>query len=253
MPVPTAAERQGQVTITPANGAPYVVQVPVTSAASTILNAYPLPTNPNGVYGANTFQSAFSQPTNRDQFSGRLDERFSDKDSFFFRYTVGTNAQPDQDTSEAIINPSFPQTERNNWINSGLSETHLFSPTLINEVRISGMQSVEQNVATVEGVTQVSFADNALYTYGPSDGGGGFSLAPFTMNYRDSVTWVKGRHTMNIGGEFRTVHSSYFGTSQGGPNGDYVFCGGFHSAGSDSVYERCFQLARRRSQPQFCR
>jgi hypothetical protein len=88
------------------------------------------------------------------------------------------------------------------------------------------MQSIEQSVSTVEGVTQVSFADGALNSYGPDDGGGGFSLAPFTMNYRDSVTWVKGRHTMNIGGEYRTVHSSYFGTSVGGPNGDYVFAAG---------------------------
>jgi len=226
MSVPTAAERQGQVTITPVTGEPYVVQVPVTPAAATILNAYPLPTNPNGVYGASTFQGAFSQPTNRNQYSGRLDQRFSDKDSFFFRYSVATNVQPDQDTNEAVINPSFPQTLSNNWINSGLSETHLFSPSLINEIRISGMQSVEQIVATVEGVTQASFADGALYSYGPSDGGGGFSLAPFTMNYRDSVTWVKGRHTINVGAEHRTVHSSYYGTSEGGPNGDYVFAAG---------------------------
>jgi hypothetical protein len=71
MPVPTAAERQGQVPITPVTGGQsYVVQVPVTSAAATILNAYPLPTNPNGVYGASTFQGAFSQPTNRDQYLG---------------------------------------------------------------------------------------------------------------------------------------------------------------------------------------
>jgi hypothetical protein len=226
MPVPTAAERQGAVTITPATGSPYTLQVPITSAASTILNAYPQPTNPNGTYGANTFQGAFSQPTNRDQYSGRLDQRFSDKDSFFFRYSVATNHQPEQDPNEAIINPAYPQTLINDWTNGGLSETHLFSPSLINEVRISGMHSVEQVISTVQGVTQVSFADGALQSYGPDDGGGGFSLAPFTMNYRDSVTWVKGRHTINIGGEYRTVHSSYFGTSVGGPNGDYVFAAG---------------------------
>jgi len=226
MPVPTAAERQGMVTITPATGAPYVLQVPITTAASTILNAYPLPTNPNGVYGPRTFQGAFSQPTNRDQYSGRLDQRFSDKDSFFFRYSVATNVQPDQDPNEAVINPTYPQTESNNWVNAGLSETHVFRPNLINEVRISGMQSIEQSVSTVAGVTQVSFNDGALQGYGPDDGGGGFSLAPFTMNYRDSVTWVKGRHTINVGGEYRTVHSSYFGTSVGGPNGDYVFAAG---------------------------
>ncbi len=224
--VPTAAERQGQVTITPTTGAPYTLQVPITPAASTILNAYPLPTNPNGAYGPNTFQGAISNPINRDQYSGRLDQRFGDKDSFFFRYSVATNVAPDQDPNEAVINPTYPQSESNNWVNAGLSETHLFGPNLINEVRISGMQSIEQSVSTVEGVTQVSFADGALNSYGPDDGGGGFSLAPFTMSYRDSITWVKGKHTMNVGADYRTVHSSYFGTSVGGPNGDYVFAAG---------------------------
>jgi len=226
MPVPTAAERQGQVPITTTSGQSYVVQVPVTSAASTILNAYPLPTNPNGVYGANTFQGAFSQPTNRDQFSGRLDQRFSDKDSFFFRYTVSNNSQLDTDANEAVINPTYSTTSVSNSINSGLSETHLFGPNLINEVRISGMQSVENYLSPVQGVTEVGFADGALQSYGPDDGGGGFSLVAFSMTYRDSLTWVKGRHTMNIGAEYRTVHSSYFGTSVGGPNGDYVFAAG---------------------------
>ena len=94
MSVPTAAERQGQVTITPVTGEPYVVQVPVTPAAATILNAYPLPTNPNGVYGASTFQGAFSQPTNRNQYSGRLDQRFSDKVALSeMRVTLGCNVR----------------------------------------------------------------------------------------------------------------------------------------------------------------
>jgi hypothetical protein len=40
------------------------------------------------------------------------------------------------------------------------------------------------------------------------------------------MTWVKGKHTMNFGGEYRAVHSSYFGTSIGGPNGVYTFAAG---------------------------
>jgi len=97
---------------------------------------------------------------------------------------------------------------------------------LINEVRISGMHSIEHAIPPPSTQTQVSFADGAFYNYGPDSGGGGFSLAPFTMNYRDAVTWIKGRHTFNIGGEYREVHSAYFGTSIGGPNGTYVFAAG---------------------------
>jgi hypothetical protein len=222
--VPTADERKGLVTVTPTTGAPYQLQVPVLPEVSTILNAYPLPNNPGGTLGPRTFQSTYSQAINRDQYSGRLDQRFSDKDSFFFRYSIASNHQPNQDPNEAIINTAFDNDNRNDWINSGLSETHLFSSNLINEVRISGMQAIEQTVPKDFNVTQVSFADSALYPYGTS--GGGFSLAPFGMTFRDGVTWVKGRHTMNFGGEYRPVHSSYFGSSIGGPNGIYTFAAG---------------------------
>jgi hypothetical protein len=219
--VPTAAERQGVV-----NLGTYSLQVPVTADAAAILNKYPLPNNPGGQFGPNTLQTAFSTPIDRDQYSGRLDQRFSDKDSLFFRYSVATNHAPVQDAAEALILPAFSSALRNDWINSGLSETHLFSPSLINEVRISGMQSIEQAIPAPSNITTVSFADGAFYNYGPDGGGGGFSLAPFTMNYRDAMTWVKGKHTMNFGAEYRTVHSNYFGTSIGGPNGVYVFAAG---------------------------
>ncbi len=224
--VPTAAERQGTVPITPASGAPYTLQVPLTSDASSILSKYPMPNTPNGVFGANTLQSAYSVPINRDQYSGRFDQRFSDRDTLFFRYSVATNHAPIQNANSALINPTFPQALQNDWINSGLSETHLFNPNLINEVRISGMQSIEQSIPPPSTLTQASFSDGAFNNYGPDGGGGGFSLSPFTMSYRDAVTLVKGKHTMNMGAEYRTVHSSYFGTSVGGPNGVYVFAAG---------------------------
>ena len=57
---------------------------------------------------------------------------------------------------------------------------------------------------------------------------GFFTLAPANPNGqdyvnwhgRDTMTWVKGRHTMNFGGEYRGVQASYFGSSIGGPNVD---------------------------------
>ena len=223
--VPTAEERHGIVNLTPTSGgSPQQFQAPITPAAADILNKYPLPNNPNGSLGPNTFQSAYSQAINTDQYSGRLDQRFSDNDSFYFRYSVAQNRAPDQDPKEAAINPAFSSDLRNDWTNAGLSETHLFSPTLINEIRISGMQSIEQSVAKVFDQTEVSFTDGALYNYGTS--GFGFSLAPFTMSYRDNMSWVKGKHTMNFGAEYRAVHSSYFGAGNGGPNGTFFFAAG---------------------------
>jgi hypothetical protein len=226
IPVPTNAERQGLLTMTPSSGPSYVLQVPITSAASAVLSQYPLPNQPNGTYGPNTFASAFSQPFTRKQFSVRIDEKISDKDSLFFRYTRDNNIQPDMDTNEAAINPKFTQYMAANWLNVGLSETHLFSSKLFNEIRISGMRSQDLDVSQTLNQTQATFADGALYSWGPSDGGGGWSLVPFTMSFWDAVTWVTGRHTLSMGGELRKVNSSYFGTSGGGPSGTYTFAAG---------------------------
>ena len=86
------------------------------------------------------------------------------------------------------------------------------------------MRTLEQSIPKRFDITATSFSDGALAGYGTD--GGGWQLQPFTMTYRDSVTWVKGRHTMLFGGEYRQVHASYFGTSVGGPNGVYTFAVG---------------------------
>jgi len=75
--VPTAAERQGLATI---NGFTY--QVPMNPVAQQILGKYPQPNQPGGIYGPNTFNFMFSQPTNDDQWSARVDHHFS-KDTLF--------------------------------------------------------------------------------------------------------------------------------------------------------------------------
>jgi len=61
--------------------------------------------------------------------------------------------------------------------------------------RIGGMQSVERMRWRRSRVfTQASFADGALYSYGPSGRRRRIqAFAPFTMDYRDNVTWVKGK------------------------------------------------------------
>jgi hypothetical protein len=63
MIVPTQAQRSGSVI---ANGFTY--QVPLNPVAAGILAKYPMPSNPYGIYGANTFTEQFKQPLNVNQF-----------------------------------------------------------------------------------------------------------------------------------------------------------------------------------------
>ena len=97
MAVPTAQERQGIVTITGANGQPDQLTVPLNSIASDILNRYPLPNDPTGLDGPRTYNSNVSLPVNRDQWSTRIDHKFSSKDSIFGRLTWSNNLEPATD------------------------------------------------------------------------------------------------------------------------------------------------------------
>jgi hypothetical protein len=223
-PVPTAEERQGLVDIVGANGAHDQLRVPVLPEVQSILNAYPSANNPNGPFGPRTFAGSYSAAIDRDQYSARIDHRFSSKDSLFARFSHSDNVIPNNSAARAILDTGFANDLKNNWVNFGISETHVFSGSLINEARFGAMLSDEVTIPKRFDVTEVDFADQALQSYGTS--GGGFSLRPYTQTYRDGVTWIKGRHSINFGGEYRKVNASYFGSSIGGPNGVFTFAEG---------------------------
>src|SRR5439155_11809307 len=191
---------------------------------SAILNAYPLPNQPNGPLGPRTFQGAYSIPIDRDQFSVRVDHRFSEKDSIFGRFAYSNNAQPSTDSARAILDPTFPTGLKNNWRNFRLTHTHVFSATLLNQCKIGVTQTDEFIGPQRTDLTTATFADGALQAYGPS--ATIFDRKPTGFNLGDGMSWSKGRHSLSLGGEFRWVRGSYFGASVGGPNGFYSFASG---------------------------
>ena len=223
--VPTPNERQGLVSIVGTGGVADTLHVPVVPAVSTILNAYPQANDPSGPYGARTFLEQFSSPTNRHQYSIRVDEHISEKDSLFFRFSNEDNVLPYRNVSLAILDPTFSAFLRNDWLNAGLSETHTFTPTLLNILEVSFMRTHEESSPRESNLTQVGFADGALSTWGPYSGG--YSLEPLTFNVRDRLSWSKGRHSVNAGGEYRKMNASYWGTAgNGGDNGAFKFAQG---------------------------
>ncbi len=223
-PVPTESERKGLVDIIGADGKPDQLIVPVDSAVSPILNAYPLPNQPNGPLGPRTFQGSYSIPIDRDQFSVRIDHRFSEKDSIFGRFAYSNNTQPSTNSALAILDPTFPTGLKNNWRNFGLTHTHVFGATLLNQFKIGVMQTDIFIGPQRIDLTTASFADGALQAYGPSSTI--FDLKPTGFNLGDGMTWSKGRHILSMGGEFRQIRGSYLGASVGGPNGFYSFAAG---------------------------
>jgi len=224
MSVPTAAERQGIVSLTSSNGATNTYQVPLNPVAQQILNAYPLPNQPNGIYGANTLNLLYKQPSNTDQGSARLDQHFSDKDSFFFRASIMDNGQNQTDAVAAIENPAFSANNINNSRNFVASETHIFSPTFLNVFTFTLNRQIEGSAPGIQTSPQTTFTDGSLSNYGPDT-----FITQYNETYfipQDTITWTKGRHTLTMGGVFRRGRDNGFGVTSAGPNGVYAFSPG---------------------------
>jgi len=219
---PTAAERNGVVTI-----AGDQLQVPLNPVAKTILNRYPFPNQPNGVFGPNTFNFMFSQPTNDDQFSTRLDQHFSAKDTLFARASYVNNIAKETDPWAAELGgANFSTSNVGEARNYTLSETHLFSPTLLNDFTFTlnrGIEGVPEAPAEAT-TTATSFLDGSLQGWGPDTFETKYVTTVF--DYKDSVAWIKGRHSLNLGGEVYREQDNGTGVTSIGPSGVFNFNAG---------------------------
>jgi hypothetical protein len=220
---PSANNRNGVVDITGANGQPDQLLVPVTPVAKTVLDGFPLPNDPTGPFGPNTFLSALKTPVDGNQYSGRIDHRFSAKDSIFGRYTYNDEAEPIDNLELAAINPSWSGGMLDDARNLAVSEVHIFTPTLINTLNLtwSRIGPISSTSATVTDLAAVTTNDGTLSGWGPAVGG--FSNTADTGILNDAISWSKGRNMINTGVEIRVNHVPQTGFSIGDANGLYTF------------------------------
>ncbi|HYM07794.1 MAG TPA: TonB-dependent receptor [Terriglobales bacterium] len=224
--VPTAAEKTGQVPVTLSNGSVDQLQVPLNPVASQILAKYPLPNQPNGVFGANTYNFMFSQPTNDDQFSARVDHHFAN-DTLFVRTSYANHNALETDAWAGVLGGSkFSTANIGDARNYAISDTHLFSPTLLNVFTFTlnrGIEGVPEAPAE-QNTTATSFLDGSLQGWGPDTFETKYVVTMF--DYKDNVSWTRGRHSFNIGGQFRREWDNGTGVTSIGPSGIFYFNSG---------------------------
>jgi len=229
--VPTLNERMGIVDFNcqAANGCngrqgPDQYLVPLNSIAAQVLGSYPKPDNPTGSFGPNTYLVNYSVPLNSDQGSARIDQRFSERDQLFVRYTEAHNVEPVGNPSYAAIRPDFSSTLSNIERNAGGAETHTFSPTLLNTFKFAYTVTDDPWIPGNQTFSQMQFLDGSLSPWGTYPFG--VHLHHDTYLFNDTVSWVKGRNTISTGAEFRFGAAPESGSSVGGPNGSYNFANG---------------------------
>jgi hypothetical protein len=219
MAVPTADERTGLVTI---NSNQY--QVPLNSVAQTILNAYPMPNQPNGVYGANTYNIDYSVPSSMNQFSVRIDDTISPKDTLFGRASYINNNNFDNTPTAAIENPKFSDYIFNLPRSYAVGETHIFTPNLVSVALLGLNRQVEGDEPSTNAVTLTTLSDGGYSNYGAVS-----FVTKYTENYLDPserIAWNKGRQSLIFGVQYRYGQDNGIGVSGEGPNGVYTFSPG---------------------------
>ena len=71
-----------------------------------VLARYPLPNNPTGPYGANTYAASSKVVTNANQFSLRLDHQLSDKSQLMARFNFNNLFGPTTNPDQTAIDPA---------------------------------------------------------------------------------------------------------------------------------------------------
>jgi hypothetical protein len=198
---------------------------------------------PNTNQAAGNYTDAPSNLDDFDQYHIRVDHSFSQKDTIFARYS---NSVWD------VINPgltpfrgtSFPLNGRNVVV----QETHVFSPTLVNTLKLgftrnfmatSFAEVADQNLAAQLGLrnTETAPADFALprmQIAGFGAPGAPVSFGHWTNTFRqwtntyaisDTLAWVKGKHNITMGVDFRHNRAPQLITNQSVPR--FQFTGQF--------------------------
>jgi len=219
-PVPTAAERQGIDTTTfPGD----TMTIPVSPAIKPVLDAYPLPNDPSGPYGARTFATSSKVSTVTDQFSVRIDHHLSAHSQLFGRFSLIQVTGPVTNPDQTAIDPSFAIRFFDHQRNAGVSYGRTISPNLSLQTSVGYIRSTPTFPAANHTQPGILFGDGLFEAYGAPAGSifGSFSNL---YQWKLDMTGVRGTHTMKWGVEIRANRdTTIFGTA---PNGAYSFGGG---------------------------
>lgn len=187
-----------------------------------LLNLYPLPTS-SSLFNNYTVSPVLRN--NENQFDVKLDEAISQKDSIFGRVSYSNNPQ--------LIPGPFPGVADGGSFSNGdqeaitwngiVSETHIFSSSVVNDAKIgysridatrfqplANQMGIPQEYG-IGGIPQVplngglpTFTIGGLSTLGSNGYLPSVEINP-TLQFLDSLSMVRGAHTLSMGYEFQNV------------------------------------------------
>jgi len=177
--------------------------------------------------GGDHFLGTAPRKRGLNQFTGRIDHTFSPRDSLFGNFISNRDSRTEP-TLQLNNLPGFGDYRPASRYLLALGYTHVFSPTVVNELRVGGNR------------VHIEFTPDVLDKYNPQDFGlttgstifptiivsggmqfGGINGFPqgrgdTVYQFSDTLSWIRGRHSIKFGGEFRRFRNNNFNTATGG-------------------------------------
>lgn len=177
----------------------------VTTGADATVQLFRVPTGPAGSGRPNiefgTYNRAYANTYRDRQLLERVDHTFSNSDQISVRYLYDDNLSPNYAVSFVGFDTPFQNT-----VNSALiNETHTFSPTVTNELRLGynriyyyfPFAATSPLAANIPTYTIAGFTSGSI-TLGVS---GNYPQGRIANNYeiQDTISYVSGKHSFRAG------------------------------------------------------
>ena len=214
-------------------------------AGRALLSYYPAPTSPTAAGAAPSNNYLFSEirQERMDEGSVRIDQTFTEKDTL--RLTANFFDDPAFEPSNTLCGarllPNFGCYTNQKSQLYGITETHVFSPTLVNEARVGYTLLNQPRIMQDVGIPFVQTYNIPSFAGGNDNGGvpattitsystlGNATNLPqnrydSTYILGDSVVWSRNKHTMKFGVDASQFRSSQYYVQYG--VGQFAFTSG---------------------------
>jgi hypothetical protein len=198
--------------------------IPVNPAGQAVFNLYPAANVGSDLLNSNTFESSPVIRNAENLGSIKLDHHFTRGDVISLHYSIfdENRFNPFDPVNAFTSLPGYGSFTLNQGQNAGLSWTHVFGPSLTNELRL-GFNRMRAGVLQQNSGTDVSaqlgFPD--VLTNPVDLGVPNISLPPFdyigepvnypqdrhdtTAHLADNLSWISGRHQFKFGADIRKI------------------------------------------------
>jgi hypothetical protein len=184
--------------------------------------------NAIGASGEGRYLGSATAPVDIDQFTGDVRHNVNNNDAVHWYYAFQRD-QRGEPTLQLNTIPGFGDTRHSHRQIMTLNETHIFKSNLVNEARFGFNRidiTFEPNaklnpvdygmnvgVTTPIGIPQITIVGLGLNFGGPSGFPQGRTDTSFVFS--DSASYLRGNHSLKIGGEYRHIMNDNFTSDTG--------------------------------------